>query len=44
MSVINWIISNVFTQAGIVIALIAMLGIFACGSVKSHRQSHHRCL
>lgn len=27
MSVINWIISNVFTQAGIVIALIAMLGL-----------------
>ncbi|MFT0846406.1 PTS sugar transporter subunit IIC [Actinomycetaceae bacterium L2_0104] len=27
MSVVNWIISNVFTQAGIVIALIAMLGL-----------------
>lgn len=27
MNVINWIISNVFTQAGIVIALIAMLGL-----------------
>ena len=27
MSVLNWIISNVLTQAGIVVALIAMLGL-----------------
>ena len=26
MSALNWIINNVFTQAGIIIGLIAMLG------------------